>query len=104
MEPKLWGRGAWLIIFARIYYFIKIMNEINYDYEIEKLKKTLLIICTHLPCHTCSYHSLNHITNNSIMSEKNINRILHFFIELYNSFHEDSIIDRLKIKTYKAYI
>lgn len=97
MDPKIWGRGAWAIIFCRIYYFLRIMNEENYEYEIEKLKKTLYLICSNLPCYTCSQHSKDNIYKNSIMSEMNINRILHFFIELYNIFHEKDPIDISKI-------
>lgn len=102
MDPKLWGAGAWLIIFELIYLFInKVNNDQSiYMYEIEKLKKTLYIICSTLPCPTCSEHARKNINDNSIMSQTNINIILHFFIELYNKFHSYNTIDRKKINNY----
>ncbi|CCU56368.1 sulfhydryl oxidase FAD-linked (Cop-E10R) [Mythimna separata entomopoxvirus 'L'] len=101
MLPKYWGRGAWVIIFTRIYYTISILNKNNYVKNIEKLKLILYLICTNLPCYTCSNEAKKKNANN-IMSEMNINRILHFFIEFYNEFHENKI-DRTKIKTYETY-
>ncbi|CCU55729.1 sulfhydryl oxidase FAD-linked (Cop-E10R) [Choristoneura biennis entomopoxvirus] len=102
MLPSYWGRGAWIIIFTRIYYTILISNKNNYIENIEKLKLILYLICTTLPCETCAIESKKKIQNNNIMSEMDINRILHFFIEFYNIFHENKI-DRSKIKTYDTF-
>lgn len=102
MDPKKWGAGGWLIIFLRTYAFINIMNKTNYEYELEKLKKTIYMICSTLPCPTCRDHAIKNINDNSIMSQNDINVILHFFIELYNKFHYYNIIDKQKINTYKV--
>ncbi|BAO49428.1 sulfhydryl oxidase [Alphaentomopoxvirus acuprea] len=103
MDTQKWGRGAWLLIFVRIYYTINIINKDNYNYELELLKKTLYLLCTSLPCPACSNHAKTNIYNNSIMSELDINRILHFFIEFYNQFHKINYIDITKINQYNTY-
>jgi len=105
MDPTVWGRGAWAIIFILIYKSIQKINSVDdreeYTYELENLKKKLYIICSTLPCDTCSKNALTHIKNNSIMACIDINIILHFFAELYNSFpsHELNKINRHTLTT-----
>ncbi|AAG02820.1 sulfhydryl oxidase [Betaentomopoxvirus amoorei] len=102
MLPKYWGRGAWVVIFTRIYYTISTLNKENYIHNVEKLKLILYLICSTLPCETCAAEAKKKIQKNNIMSELNINRILHFYIEFYNIFHNNKI-DRKKIKTYDTF-
>ncbi|CCU55424.1 sulfhydryl oxidase FAD-linked (Cop-E10R) [Adoxophyes honmai entomopoxvirus 'L'] len=102
MLPELWGRGAWNIIFTRIYYTILTSNEKNYIQNIEKLKLILYLICSTLPCETCAAEAKKKIQINNIMSEMDINRILHFFIVFYNIFHSNKI-DIKKIKEYNTF-
>ena len=47
MDPTVWGRGAWAIIFILIYKSIQKINSVDdreeYTYELENLKKNYIL-------------------------------------------------------------
>lgn len=107
MNPKIWGRGGWYLIFVIIYYFNNILNNCNdveiYNNNFERLKFIINVIISNLPCKNCQEHCKKNIIDNNIMSTSDPNIFLHFFIELYNAFHINSKIDRNNITLIKIF-
>jgi len=83
MDPKLWGRGGWILIFVILH---------RYMNDLDKCKQSLNLICNMLPCEKCKSHTLHAMTINNILSSNDWLYIKHFFIALYNSHHENKII------------
>lgn len=58
---------------------------------LELFKKRLSVVIDALPCNVCRSHSQNDLNVNKIFEQEDIFVILHFFIELRNSFYENKI-------------
>ena len=78
MDPKLWGRGVWYLIFSALY------NDDLFD-NFTCIIKFIAIICDNLPCEDCKNHIRTHLDKNNIFSTSDINTLRRFFIEVHNA-------------------
>jgi hypothetical protein len=83
MNPKLFGRSLWIIIFEYLY---------KHKDNIEKIKKFYWIISEIIPCHKCSHHFKSVIITNNVTSSNDWDYIKNFTIWLYNTTHKNKII------------
>ena len=74
LNPKLWGRYSWSILFKFL-----TLNIL----DIEKCKRFLYLHCKYLPCDECHAHSLDLININNIMSCTDIEIFKEFMMFMY---------------------
>jgi hypothetical protein len=82
MNPKLFGRALWIIMFEYLY---------KYQDNIEKIKYFYWLVGNIIPCKKCSLHFKQVLTLNNIMSTNDWNYIKEFTIWLYNTMHSEKI-------------
>lgn len=87
MNPKLWGRGMWVFIFAII---CKHQRE---PQMLEQVKKMVYTIGTNLPCKTCRDHYAKHVEESDIMNCLSFDEYLRFHVNLYNQHHLEKPIN-----------
>lgn len=87
MDPRLWGKGFWMIIWCILY------DDEKFPTLCE-VKEYLNLICRTLPCNMCRNHVLGNMTKYDIMSKGNRatnileekkarDDIIEFFIAVY---------------------
>jgi hypothetical protein len=82
MNPRIWGRGLWLVVFCIIY---------KHKSDLEYVKRAVYTLCTNLPCRTCNRHYSEHVEKSGILNCETIDEFLQFHIKLYNDHHEYKI-------------
>ncbi|AVD69200.1 ORF081 [Saltwater crocodilepox virus] len=80
MDPRYWGRGFWTLIFALIY---------KYRHDVEACKQRVRNVIELMPCFECREHALEAMTNNNVMSSKDVNYVFYFFVGLHNALERD---------------
>ena len=78
MDPKLWGKGFWMLIWCILYDEDRFPNL--YD-----VKRYLDTICRNLPCDLCRDHIQEKITEYNIMSSNSRDDIREFFMFVYST-------------------
>lgn len=87
MDPRLWGKGFWMIIWCILYDTEKFPT-------LCEAKEYLSLICRNLPCNMCRDHVISNMTKYNIMSKGNRatsaieekkarDDIIEFFIAVY---------------------
>ena len=76
MDPKLWGKGFWMLIWCILY------DEDKFP-DLCEVKKYLDVICRNLPCVMCKEHITINIRDYDIMSSVDREEIKEFFIAVY---------------------
>jgi hypothetical protein len=78
MNPKLFGRTLWIIMFEYLY---------KYNNDIERIKSFYWLISNVIPCNKCSNHFKKAIYEYNILSTNDWKHIRDFTISLYNTMH-----------------